>query len=124
MRTLWLLALLPVPAMAEGPEIKWDSWALSSLLVIGAIFVLGWILRRLRSAAFLGGSKQLKIVASLSLGQRERIIVVQVGKEQRLLGVTAQQISDLGALAQPLVSADTITDTQPTIITTPLNKER
>ncbi|ART83384.1 flagellar biosynthetic protein FliO [Oceanisphaera profunda] len=102
MRVFLILLLLPTAVLAEGPEIKWDSWALSSLLVIGVILVLGWILRRLRGAALLGGSRQMKIVASLALGQRERAIVVQVGEEQWLLGVTAQQISHLGKLEQPL----------------------
>lgn len=104
MRIFLLLLLLPSAVFAEGPEINWNSWALSSLTVIGAILVLGWILRRLRGAALLGGSKQLKIVASLTLGQRERVVVVQVGEEQWLLGVTAQQISGLGKLEQPLAS--------------------
>ncbi|MBM7456571.1 flagellar protein FliO/FliZ [Oceanisphaera litoralis] len=99
-----VLLLLPATALAQGPEIRWDSWALSSVLVIGMILVLGWLLRRLRGGALLGGSRQLKIVATLALGQRERLLVVQVGEEQRLLGVTAQQISDLGKLAQPLVA--------------------
>lgn len=102
MRALATLWLLPAAALAQGPEVKWDSWALSSLLVIGVILVLGWVLRRLRGAALLGGSRQLKILASLALGQRERVVVVQVGEEQWLLGVTAQQISGLGKLEQPL----------------------
>ena len=102
MRIFLMLLLLPLAAVAEGPEINWNSWALSSLAVIGVLLVLGWVLRRLRGAALLGGSKQLKIVASLTLGQRERVVVVQVGEEQWLLGVTTQQISGLGKLDQPL----------------------
>ena len=104
MRIFLMLLLLPTAVLSEGPEIKWDSCAVSSLMVIGLILVLGWILSRLRGAALLGGSRQLKIVASLALGQRERVVVVQVGDEQWLLGVTAQQISGLGKLAQPLAS--------------------
>ncbi|MFP2770594.1 flagellar biosynthetic protein FliO [Oceanisphaera sp. KMM 10153] len=102
MRLLSILLLLPATVLAQGPEVRWDSWALSSMLVIGVILLLGWVLRRLRGASLLGGSRQLKIVTSLALGQRERLLVVQVGEEQRLLGVTAQQISDLGKLEQPL----------------------
>ena len=102
MRIFLILLLSPMAVLAEGPAIKWDSWALSSLMVIGLILVLGWILRRLRGATLLGGSRQLKIVASLALGQRERVVVVQVGEEQWLLGVTAQRISGLGKLEQPL----------------------
>ncbi|MGB5855771.1 MAG: flagellar biosynthetic protein FliO [Oceanisphaera sp.] len=102
MPLLLMLLLLPNLALAQGPEVRWDSWALSSLLVIGIILVLGWLLRRLRGASLLGGSRQLKVVSSLALGQRERLVVVQVGEEQYLLGVTAQQISGLGKLDIPL----------------------
>lgn len=102
MPLLFILLLLPGVALAQGPQVRWDSWALSSLLVIGVILVLGWLLRRLRGAAMLGGSRQLKVVSSLALGQRERLVVVQVGEEQWLLGVTAQQISGLGKLEHPL----------------------
>ena len=102
MPLLFVFLLLPNLALAQGPEVRWDSWALSSLLVIGIILVLGWLLRRLRGASLLGGSRQLKVVSSLALGQRERLVVVQVGEEQYLLGVTAQQISGLGKLDIPL----------------------
>ncbi|MBO1519181.1 flagellar biosynthetic protein FliO [Oceanisphaera pacifica] len=102
MPLLFVLLLLPSIALAQGPEVNWSSWALSSLLVIALILVLGWLLRRLRGAALLGGSRQLKVVSSLALGQRERLMVVQVGEEQWLLGVTPQQISSLGKLDTPL----------------------
>nr|WP_237332848.1 flagellar biosynthetic protein FliO [Zobellella iuensis] len=95
--------MLPLPSLAQGPEIRWDSWALSSLLVIGLIVLLGALVRKLRLPSVLGGSRQLKVVATLAIGHRERLLVVQVGEEQWLLGVTAQQISGLGKLDQPLV---------------------
>lgn len=104
MRLFATLLLLPTMALAEGPEIDWKSWAVSSLLVIAVLVILGWILRRFRGASFLGGNRQLKMVASLALGQRERVVVVQVGKEQWLLGVTAQQVTGLGKLEQPLIT--------------------
>lgn len=106
MRMFLVMLLLPMTALAEGPAMGsefWSKWAISSGLVIALIIVLGWLLRRLRGAALLGGSRQLKIVASLAVGQRERVLVMQVGEEQWLLGVTAQQISSLGKLEQPLV---------------------
>lgn len=99
---LLLLAILPWPLLAQGPDIRWDSWALSSLLVIGLIVLLGALVRKLRLPGALGGSRQLRIVASLALGHRERLLVVQVGEEQWLLGVTAQQVSGLGKLDKPL----------------------
>jgi len=42
------------------------------------------------------------VVTSLSLGAKERIVVVQVADKQLLLGVTAQQVTLLESLAEPL----------------------
>ncbi|WP_375058518.1 flagellar biosynthetic protein FliO [Zobellella sp. DQSA1] len=103
MTRLLVLFVLPLPLLAQGPEIQWDSWALSSLLVIGLVVLLGALVRKLRLPSVLGGSRQLKVVATLAVGHRERLMVVQVGEEQWLLGVTPQQISGLGKLERPLV---------------------
>ncbi|ATG73204.1 flagellar biosynthetic protein FliO [Zobellella denitrificans] len=103
MRPLIPLVLLPLPLAAQGPEIDWQGWAMSSLLVIAAILALGWLLRKTRLNATLGGNRRLRVVATLALGSRERVVVVQAGEEQFLLGVTAQQITQLGRLEQPLV---------------------
>ena len=99
--TLFFL-MVTAPAYAQGgPEIDWTSWALSSALVIGLLLALGQLLRRLKLPA-LGGNRQLKVVSSLALGTKEKLVVVQVGKEQVLLGITPQNISHLGKLEQPL----------------------
>ncbi|MGF1689559.1 flagellar biosynthetic protein FliO, partial [Photobacterium japonica] len=44
----------------------------------------------------------LRILRQLPVGQRERIVLLQVGDEQMLVGVTQQQISLLGKLDTPL----------------------
>ena len=43
-----------------------------------------------------GNGPTLRLVASLSLGSRERVCIVQVGSQHLALGVTAQAISALG----------------------------
>jgi flagellar protein FliO/FliZ len=76
------------------------SMILSLLAVLVAIVIVAWILKKLQ----VGGSavNGLKVVTSLSLGSKERLVVVQVGKEQILLGVTGQQINLLDTLAEPI----------------------
>jgi flagellar protein FliO/FliZ len=78
---------------------------LSLLLVLAAIFVAAWVVRRLRGA---GGARasRLQVLAQVSLGQRERAVVLQVGAQQLLLGVTPGQVNLLqvlpeGALDEP-----------------------
>lgn len=76
--------------------------AIVALLAVLALIVgLAWLLKRLPGAG-LRSSDQLRVVSSLAVGQRERLLVVQVGPQQLLLGVTAQGISTLHTLAEPL----------------------
>lgn len=79
------------------------SMILSLLMVLGLIFVSAWVLKRFNIVQ--QGGSQLKVVTSLSLGAKERVIVVQVGEKQLLLGVTAQNITVLDTLVEPIVEA-------------------
>ncbi|MBA6233426.1 MULTISPECIES: flagellar biosynthetic protein FliO [unclassified Colwellia] len=77
------------------------SMILSLLAVLLMIVVVAWILKKFQ----VGGRSVvngLKVVTSLNLGTKERLIVVQVGKKQLLLGITAQQINLLETLAEPI----------------------
>lgn len=80
---------------------------LSLLLIVAIIFSLAYIMRRFNVTP--GNSGQLKVIASLSAGSRERVMVLQVGEEQHLIGVTAQNINHLSKLEKPLESASTHT---------------
>ncbi|MFT4249005.1 MAG: flagellar biosynthetic protein FliO [Pseudomonas sp.] len=71
------------------------------LLVLGLIVGLGWLLKRLPGSGFRPAAG-LKLVASLPLGPKERLVVVEVNGEQLLLGVSAGGISALHALPAPL----------------------
>ena len=48
------------------------------LLVVGLIFFLAWLLRRLQSTAVKGG-QVIEIVGSRAIGPRDRLLLVQVG---------------------------------------------
>jgi|SRR5690554_1708588 len=74
--------------------------------VILMIFATGWLLKRFTGFSPLN-NRHLKIHASLSVGARERIVLIEVGGEQILVGVTPQQINHLHTLKEPIVSAAT-----------------
>lgn len=76
------------------------SMIVSLLAVLVAIVIVAWLLKKLQ----VGGTSVngLKVVTSLNLGSKERLVVVQVGKKQLLLGVTGQQINILDTLAEPI----------------------
>ncbi len=70
-------------------------------LVLVMVVLLVWVLKRLQKfPAGTGGYIQL--VGALSLGQREKVVVVQLGDEQLVLGVCAGRIDFLHALKNPI----------------------
>jgi len=73
---------------------------LSLLVVIAIIFALAYVMRRFNVAQ--AGNGQMKVVASMMAGNKEKIMVVEVGDEQYLLGITAHNINHLATLNEPL----------------------
>ncbi len=72
------------------------------VLVVAAIFFFAWLLKRLKLTQH-SQHGLLKVVAGLPLGTRDRIIVLQVGEEQLLLGLSPGRIEKLHTLAEPLI---------------------
>lgn len=80
----------------------------SLMLVLALLFGLAWLYKKL--AIKLPGSSHVKVITSVMLGPRERLLVIEVQGKQRVLGVTANQITMLFELDQPLVEDVTTTD--------------
>jgi len=77
-----------------------SNMILSLLMVLAVIVASALILKRFNFVQ--QRTEQMNIVASLSLGAKERVVVVQVGEQQMVLGVTQQQITFIDNLAEPL----------------------
>lgn len=76
---------------------------LGLMLVLGLIVFLAWLLRR--TGRFqMTANGEMKIIASMALGPRERAVLLQVGEQQLLVGVTAQQINTLHILEKNVAS--------------------
>ncbi|ORT65201.1 flagellar biosynthetic protein FliO [Pseudomonas mosselii] len=71
------------------------------LLVVGLIFFLAWLLRRMQGNAQ-RGAQVIEIVGSRAIGPRDRLLLVQVGKEQILIGHSPGSIEALHVLAEPV----------------------
>jgi len=71
-------------------------------LVIALIFALAWFLRRINGGGGFG-QPGLKVVATLPLSTRERVVLVQAGEKQLLLGVAPGRINLLQSFDQPIV---------------------
>ncbi len=75
--------------------------AFALMVVLGAIFVVAWVLRRMRLVGNRMGS-ELDVLATVQLGQKERAVLLKLGKKQILLGVAPGQVSALHVLDEPL----------------------
>ncbi|MGB3610091.1 MAG: flagellar biosynthetic protein FliO [Cellvibrio sp.] len=80
------------------------SVAAGLVLIVALILVLGWFLRRFNQGGLFNNSS-IKIIATLPLGTRERLAVVDVGGQQLLLGITATQINTLHVFDEPVIAA-------------------
>lgn len=105
---------LSVPAwgeleQAQGSELGSGTQLLSVLLslvlILVLILALGWFLRRFSQGGIFA-SKGMKVVASLPLGARERLVLVELGGQQILLGVTPQQVRTLHFFETPILEGD------------------
>ena len=74
---------------------------LALLLVLGAIFALAWVLKRVRGFTSRVGSS-LEVIANVPLGQKERAVLLRVGPTQLLLGVAPGRVATLYVLPEPL----------------------
>jgi len=72
-------------------------WSVGLLIVLGIFFLCVWGMRKLGGITVNGAGK-MRVVGGLSLGMREKVILVQVGKKQLILGVTPGRIDTLHVL--------------------------
>jgi len=98
-RKLLLLALAAGPRIARGadsvlpPESPLHA-LIGLAIVLAVILGAAWLLKRVQPARFAGG-RLLRMVAQLGVGNRERVVVVEIGDQWLVLGVTASSISTL-----------------------------
>jgi flagellar protein FliO/FliZ len=83
-----------------NPNIDAASMIMSLLMVLILIFASAWLLKKFNVVN--NSVTGMKVISSLSLGNKEKLIVVQVADEQLLLGVSSQQITLIKVLEQPL----------------------
>ena len=72
---------------------------LSLLLVLAAIVAVAWLLKRM-NVAQQGRGNLLKVISSVAVGQRERIVLIEINETWLLVGVGPGQIRTLHTLAK------------------------
>jgi len=113
--SLSLLALLLfLPLVSNAGEASEKTLAVSTgfgsmlgqmvgvlLFVILLLMGLAWLLKRAGvTQGALNG--QLAVLGAVSVGQREKVVLIQAGQEQLLVGVTANEITLLHLLSEPI----------------------
>ncbi|MFN3898813.1 MAG: flagellar biosynthetic protein FliO [Alishewanella aestuarii] len=74
--------------------------ASSLTLVILLVLGLGWLFKKLTLR--LPGGRHIKVVTAMPLGQRERLLVIEIQGKQRVIGVTPHSVNFLFELENPL----------------------
>tara|TARA_R110002110_G_C13470513_1_gene720887 strand:- start:124386 stop:124775 length:390 start_codon:yes stop_codon:yes gene_type:complete len=105
------LLVLPLQAVsaadkAAGPQSLFTgSYILqvigSLLIVFGCIFGLLYLLKKLNGLP-MSGNSPIRVLASAKVGAREKVVLLQAGEQQLLVGVAAGSIRTLLVLDEPL----------------------
>lgn len=110
MYRLLSLLLLPQLAFAAAPLTQdittVKSWLIASLLIMligGLVFLLA---KKKPLSGFRFREQPIQVLSTLSLGMKEKLVLIQVEQHRFLLGVTQQQITLLSALP-PSTSKET-----------------
>jgi flagellar protein FliO/FliZ len=75
--------------------------SLSLIAIVALILAIGWVLKRFKLAAPRGAADS-EVLDQLSLGPRERVVLVRIGEAQVLVGIGASGIVALTPLATPI----------------------
>jgi flagellar protein FliO/FliZ len=78
-----------LPYQADGLA----SFTLAAGVVVALLWAALWALRRLRPNGAAARHADCRVIRSLALGPREKLLVVSVGTKQLVLGVGASPIS-------------------------------
>ena len=87
----------------------WLSFAFSFGVVLALLGALLYALKRMQSGNLLGmGQRRIRVIDSMSLAPRQKVVLVRVKDQDILLGITVQQITTLASfpLSAEEIAAD------------------
>lgn len=82
---------------SSGGSISQVTLALA--IVLAFVFVAAWLLRSMRKMNFTGATRRLEVIAHVSLGAKERAVLVRVNNTQVLIGVAPGHVAALHTFA-------------------------
>ena len=76
----------------------WLSFAFSFGVVLALLGALLYALKRMQSGNLLGmGQRRIRVIDTMSLAPRQKVVLVRVKDQDILLGITVQQINTLAS---------------------------
>ncbi len=106
--TAWLHSAAPAaaasaaaPVAASGSFGELLRVVLSLIAVVVMILAVGWLTRRMQARVRPGGQR-VRCLESLALGVKERVLLLEVGERQLLVGASPSGLRTLLVLDQPL----------------------
>jgi|LNFM01.1.fsa_nt_gb flagellar protein FliO/FliZ len=97
-----LAAAVPAHAADAASSLSFAG-LLQMLLGLGIVLALvlgmGWVMKRMAGHGLAGGSA-LRVVAAAAVGQRERVVVVEIGGTWLVVGVAPGSVNALHSMAR------------------------
>lgn len=85
----------PAPASSGGGLVQ---TTMALLFVLAVLVGLAWLLKRFGPKHLTGSQRHIKLVDSLNLGARERILLLEVGEQWIVVGASAGRMNALTTL--------------------------
>lgn len=92
----------PVVGSAINHSSNISQVFLGLIAMVALIFGLAWVIKRMGYAGGYGSAQVMKVKSCLPLSGREKLLLVQVGEEQLVLGVSPGNINLIKALDKPI----------------------
>ncbi|HEU0276375.1 MAG TPA: flagellar biosynthetic protein FliO [Rhodanobacteraceae bacterium] len=84
--------------------------------VLALVIGVGWLTRRAQGRVGPAG-RRLRCIESLTVGNKQRVLLIQVGTQQVLVGASAGGLTTLEVLAEPVAPAPRPTAVAPDLRT-------
>jgi len=96
-----LHAAEPVAQSSPSPFMSLLQMLLALGIVLLTIAGMAWLMRRL-SPGQVGNASDMRVVAAVAVGPKERVVMVDVGDTRLVLGVAAGQVTCLKEMPRPV----------------------
>ena len=91
----------PPPAISSGSVLQ---VIFSLLLVLAAVLLAAWVLRRIKLQQH-GAGSLLKVIGGVAVGQRERVVLVEINDTWLVLGIAPGQVRTLHSMPKSALPA-------------------